>query len=291
MENIEAGGQPTEAAPQAQESPAPAAQAPGTGGDAAKPAEPRESLAEVIRRAREDRAARTRAEAEAAELRARQAAPSSEPDPTVDPIGWARARKLARETQAALGEALLYDIVPDKAPPDFRVKYLEAKIARDAEAKDRAAKEAQAKAEAEAGRRAMADYAATLHVAAKSFNAGSHPESEAWFGDDSGSYAKSLLATARNLAEVAKAEGRSPDLSPGAVADVLEKDIARRMTARDARRSPNANPVTPPPGNPGGAAEGKPLSTKGLTSGGPRPPAVSDKERVARALAAGWAKK
>ena len=52
-------------------------------------------------------------------------------DPLSDPVGWARARGLSQEEQLLLGQSLLYDLAPNKAPADMRIRLLEAKMARE----------------------------------------------------------------------------------------------------------------------------------------------------------------
>lgn len=279
-----AGGQPeqpvtpTENAQTAQETP---------------PAEKPQPLAEIIRAQRAEREAKTKATAEAADLRkaldeakAELARAKAADDPLADPAAWVKARKMTPVEQAAFGEALLYDLAPDKAPADFRVKLLERRQARaERERTEREAAEREAAA-AQAGQRALQDYEATLHIAARSFKPDSHPESQAWFGEDANTYAKSLLATARNLAEVAKSKGQVANLDPGHVADVLEQDIARRFKARDERRAGASKSAETPAASTAPVSDGgQTVSTKGLNSGGPRPPAYSDKERIRRAVA------
>lgn len=258
-----------------------------------------QSLAEVIRQSREAREARAKIQGEVTVLkseldqaRAELAKARQAEDPLTDPAGWARARKLAPKDQQLFGEALLYDLVPDKAPAELRVKLLEAKLAREAKARDEATQAERAKAEQEAVVRSLRDYETTLLVSAKSFKAGVFPESEAWFDGDADSHAKSLLATARNLAEVAKTKGEVANLDPAHVADVLEKEIARKMASRDARRAAASKSAAVPGETPEvGGKQPAVLSTKGLGTGGPRPPARDDRERIQRAVAAAFGQK
>lgn len=278
------GGQPEAPAPEA-----PAEQ------PAQEPAKP--SLAETIRQARAEREARAAAESARSDLAAKlaaaeaRAAAAEAAASAADPIQIARARKLSREQQAEWGKALLYDLVPEEAPADYRVTMLERRLAE---------KEEAAKAEREAERRAqqqaylnqqLESYRATVQSAAQTFPAGSHPESEAWFGDDRRAYAASLLATADNLAKAANQSGQRANLDPAHVAGVLEAEVAGRMKARDARRGKAQNrddaegAQTP---SESGRTAGQPTSTKGLSSGGPRSPAKSDRERIARAVAAAF---
>lgn len=270
--------------------------------DAAKPepakTEPKEDLAAIIRQNRQDREARQRAEQSHKETATRVAALEAElqkvktqDDPLSDPASWAKARGYTKEQQALLGQTLLYDLVPDKAPPDLRIKLFEARHARETSAKEAARVEAERAAQAKATEQQLANYAATLTGAAQSFTAGSHPESEAWFGEDKATYARSLLATANNLAEVAQKTGKVADLSPAAVAAVLEAEIAGRMRARDARAaSAQRKQSTEGEAQVSGKqpASGETTSTRGLGAGPPRSRAQTDAERIQRAIEAGF---
>jgi hypothetical protein len=257
----------------------------------------KESLAEVIRRSREDRAAADRAKLEHGDLKAKHEAAVAElarlksDNPLEDPAGWAKARGMTPKEQALLGQALLYDLVPDKAPPELRVILMEARQAKKEREAEARRDEESRRAAARAAEQNLNSYRAAVDQAARSFETGSHPESEAWFGDDRGAWAKSLFATAENLAKTAQKAGRQADLSPANVARVLEAEINGRMSARDKRR---AGVKSNDGGSGAKAPEAKtdaagPTSTKGLNSGGPQGKALTDKERVARALAAGWA--
>lgn len=301
----EPAAKPAEPSPAAPE-PAPPHQTAASSQNGEAPPAPspnpaKESLAEVIRRAREERGEHTRREQEHANLTAEvkrlrselEAAKTGHTDPASDPVGWARAMKMDKETQALVGQALLYDLVPDKAPPDIRVKLLEARIAREKAAEASRSEEERKAAETKAESERLNSYAAFMHQAVASLTPGSHPESEAWFGDDRATWARSLVQTANNLAEAARVTGRMADLSPGNIARVLEDEIGARMKARDARRA-SATKTTQPqgqsqqPGADKSAGTQNTTSTKGLGGGTPRPPAATDRERLERAIAAGF---
>src|SRR5262249_44646095 len=120
-----------------------------------------------------------------------------------DPIGYVKAKKLPPESQLLYGQSLLYDLAPEKAPPDLRIKMFEAREARRQAAAEETRREAEAKSAIEAQQRALQEFAGSLESAARSFTPGSYPESEDWFGDDQSTYAQSLMATATNIAKTA----------------------------------------------------------------------------------------
>lgn len=200
-----------------------------------------------------------------------------------DPVGYAKAKQWSKEQQLLFGQSLLYDLAPDKADPDFRYKMFEDRQKREKAEAARAQEEAQRVAQAQAVQDQMHEFYGDVAAAARTFTAGSYPETEAWFGDDFGAYMTSLMATAQNVSAAAQAQNRVADLSPAALASALEAETARRMSARDQRkqqRAPKQTPAQP--------AEGvqplETMSTKNMNgSGTPAPPAASDKERIARA--------
>ncbi len=251
-------------------------------------------LAEKIRQDREARAAKAKEHSEAqnyqaqlAERDAEIAALKAGDDPMADPVAWAKLRKMNKEQQALFGQALLYDLVPDKAPADMRIRLFEQKQAREAKARTEA--EAAQRNEAQAQRTAQMinQYADDVESSVATFTAGSYPESEGYFGTDTQSYVQSLLATARNLSEAANKAGQRVDISPMAVAKALEKNLSERMSARDQRvaaRKPIA--VVVPDAGQLPETTGETASTRGLGGGGaPRPAATTDKERLERAAA------
>lgn len=268
---------------------------------AATPEQP-SRLAELIRESREAKA-RAAAEAttaqkasdELAAARAEIAALKRSQSFEDDPIAYIKSRKMTPEQQALLGQTLLFDLVPDKAPEGFRQKLFEDRQAR----KER---EAEEKRQAEAAERAteaqaqqISGYVADLQAAAETFDEGSYPESKAWFGDDQTTYVRSLFATANNLAARAKQTGQRADLSPAAVAAALEQELRARYEQREQRaakrKTPTQTPAptkveTPPSGM---QPAGTPMSTQGLGAGTPRPPAKTEEERIARAAEAAFA--
>lgn len=255
-------------------------------------------LAERIRADREARAAKARDASEATDLRTKlqgaQAVIDSyknQVDPVGDPVAWAKLRGMSKEDQALFAQALLYDIVPDKAPADMRIRLFEMKQAREAKAREVAETERRNTEAVQRTNAMINQYAEDVESEVATFTAGSFPNSEDWFGDDTRSYVQSLLATARNLSETANKAGQRVDISPSAVAKALEQEVAKRMERRDARaatRKPIVAETKPGDGKlPNG--EGETASTKGLGSGGmPRPKATTDAERMARAAEAAF---
>ncbi len=268
------------------------------------PAPDQTPLAEVIRAQREARQARDREvqratglEAELKAARAELAAAKADRAAFEDdPVGYAKARSWTPEQQLLYGQSLLYDIVPDKADPNFRIKMFEDKQRRDSAARTKADETAREKAAYEAQMNQIQDFVAGVDAAARTFEAGSYPESEAWFGEDRTSYTQSLVATAKNLAATATAENRVADLSPGALAAALEAETARRMADRDQRRQarkPSAPVAAATAARAlaavGGMQSAETASTKNMNgSGAPQPPAKDERERVSRAIQAGW---
>lgn len=277
---------PQASEPEAPAEPAPAAPTP--------PPAPKVSLADEIRRAREEREGTQRIQKEhatvseeLAKARARIAELEAT-DPEKDILGWVRARKIDKDRQSLLGQALLYDLVPEKAPADFRVKLLEAKIQREtAEREAKATQERQAELASQA--KAQLDhYHRTLAESVRAATPGSFPESDAWFGDDNDNRVKSLAATANNIAMAATQQGRAADLSPANIARVLEADIAKRLKSYSDRRAavPKAQavPSAQEPAKQSQAPLAATTSTKGLTGGQARPQATNDQERAKRAI-------
>jgi len=127
----------------------------------------------------------------------------------------------------------------------------------------------------------------------RTFEAGSYPESSAWFGDDFGAYMQSLMATARNVSQRAQAEGKVADLRPESLAATLEAATAQRLAARDARkqaRAPQAKADAVRPAD--GMQTVDTLSMRNMTgAGSPRPPATDEKERIRRAAEAAFRSK
>jgi hypothetical protein len=258
------------------------------------------SLSELIRQQRAEKAARTAKEREALDLRGKvqeleaRLARFSKTDMVADPIGFAEAHGLTEQEMALIGQAYMYQLVPDRAPPGLTGKLLEAKMAR----KEKLAEEArQREAEAMAAQQAQAhvqQYQAVLGAAVQTWDtAGAqhpYPSSQAWFGGSHEEYQESLVHTARNIADAAQERGEVADLSPKAVAAALERDIASRAARfRTPAAAPTQQSVKVEPAQPAPAGGKQPavLSTKGQ-GGSPLPPATSDEERIKRAIEAAF---
>ncbi len=265
----------------------------------APPPGPQPSMAELIRAQREARQAahqetQKRSGLEQELKAARDELARAKADRQAfedDPVGYAKERGWSKEQQLLYGQSLLYDLAPDKAEPDFRIKMFEDRQKRERAAQEREAKTAQERAEAEAVQRQVQDFFQETASAVKSFAPGSYPETEDWFGGDTNAYMQSLMATARNLAAVATKEGRVADLTAPALAAALEAETARRMAARDQRKQTrNPAPRAAEPARPaGGAQPVETMSTRNMNgSGSPRPPAMTEKERIQRAIDAGF---
>lgn len=249
----------------------------------------KESLADLIRKQREERQARQAHQKEASDLKARvaelegQLAKSAKADLLSDPIGFAQAHGLSEKEMALIGQAYLYHLVPDKAPPDLRVKLLEAKMAREKKL-DEDKRTAEQRANDEAMQRAQVQqYTSAIRQSIPSFG-DSFPHSTAWFGANHEEYTQSLVHTARNLAEWAQENNRVADLSPKAVAAVLEQDLASRFkrlkppAQQQATQQQGEKPVIPAAGK-----QPAVLSTRGQGAS-PAPPAMSEEERLKRAM-------
>ena len=156
-------------------------------------------------------------------------------DPLSDPVGWARARGLSQEEQLLLGQSLLYDLAPNKAPADMRIRLLEAKMAREKRAEQEQAQRNQSLAAQRQNQNLINQFAEEIETFAGSLPIGSFPESEDFYGDDSAQYVQDLLNHARVLATGAAKAGRRVDLSPEAVAKSLEADLVKRLSRRGSR--------------------------------------------------------
>lgn len=260
----------------------------------AAPAQGKEPpLAEVIRANREARqaaqaaqAAKSSTDAELKAAREELARLKADRDAfEADPVGYAKARKWSPEQQLLYGQSLLYDLAPEKADPDFRIKMFEDRQKREAAEKEKAEAERAAKAEQEAIQAQVQEFYQDTAAAVRTFEAGSYPESEAWFGGDFNAYMQSIMATAQNVANAAQREGKVADLRPATLASLLEKATASRMAARDARKQAHAPKGQADAGKPaGGEQPVDTMSTRNLTGAGtPRPPAMTEKERIERA--------
>lgn len=278
--------------------PAPEPEAPKA---APAPEAPKPGLADLMRQEREARKAREQEAARAKDWETKYTSLQAEverlkrdSDFEADPVAYARARGWDKEKQALMGQTLLYDLVPDKAPPDLRMRLFESKQARE-KRETQEAQERQAQEQAQqAAQEQYQSFVAVVDQAAGSFEAGSFPESESWFGEDHDTYVRSLVATAINMATVAQRDGRVADLTPASIAKTLEAEVARKMKARDERVQKRTKPAQPAQQEtqvapaPGGGTQPT-ESTKGTYgSGAPRPKAMTDAERVQRAAAAAF---
>lgn len=278
------------------------------------PSEAKVKLADALRQDREERASRARQADEAKQYKTELDKVKAELESFKtgafenDPIAYVRGRKLSPEAQSMLGQALLYDLVPEKAPPEFRQKLFERKMTDSQKAQEEQTKADQVKAQADFERQQIQNYADTLAAEAKT-SVGTYVESDAFFTKtdtdgtvvvDHDAYAQSLFATANNLANAANAAGQQADLSPANVARVLEEEVATRMKRRDVRVAARIKPAV---GNQAGTQNGSGQtvlpgtkqsatesaeSTAGLGGGGPRQPAKTEDERIARAAEALW---
>ena len=278
------------------ETPADAAESTETKTETEKPAESKPSLADEIRADRERRQAQAKAAEEESsakkELEAAKAKldkyEKSKDNALLDATGFLKEMGMSPQEMAAFAENVMFTLVPEKAPTDFRQRMLEAQYKRDKQLeasrikqeRERMEQEARDKAAAE-GERMEQEFKEALATAVPSFTAQSHPASVAWFGQDHADYAESLLHTARNLAEQATRAGTLADLSPGNIAAVLEKSIADRA----------ARFKTPTQTQPAQVGKPNPAPVKqsgtedqNQTTTTPATP-LSDEERIRRAAA------
>jgi hypothetical protein len=259
------------------------------------------SLFDAIRAEREAKESRAKTEAERESLRkAKEEAEAklqevmrAKDNMLLDPAGYLESLGYSKQDIALHGEAIMYTLMPDKAPEGLRGRLVEAQVKRDklkaaeeAKVQAKQAEERAAQEKAEAVARGEAMYAQQLAEAVKAQKPGTHPDSEAWFGNDTDAYAKSLFHTARNLAEAADRAGvQSVDLSPSAVAKALELDLSnrfKRVRGVSAQQAP-AKPVTP-------VTEPPKLAEATETPKKTDPRAMSDAERLQRAIAVAFSK-
>lgn len=267
---------------------------------------PKQSLADLLRADREARNNKSREDNEVrgakeeltkvkSELETLRNAPAFENDP----VGYVKAKRLTPAQQIALGEALIYDLAPDKAPPDLRLRLFEQKREREDRLREDKAKEDSAHQQMDKIQRDLESFTQEMEYNARNLQSGSFPESEDWFSTDSGldhaTYVQSLVATAKNLATTATNNRTRADLSFANIAKVLDTEISRRMAIRDSKRSKrtaSSNETVAP-------IQNRPLvktervetaSGKGLNSGFADNPAYDDAERIRRAVRAGFTK-
>lgn len=207
-----------------------------------------------------------------------------------DPVGYAQARGWTKDQQLMFGQALLYDLAPDKADPNFRVKMFEDKQKRQKAADEAAAQEQQKAQEAAAARQEISRFAQVLEAGVASFDAGSYPASEDEYGDNVEGYLQAMFRTAVKMADEATKANTIADLSPQAIAAKLEADTVAVEVARQKRRSQRTPPkqsATAQPSAPvAKLSDIDTTSTQDLGgSGAPLPPARTESERKQRALA------
>jgi hypothetical protein len=255
------------------------------------------SLADEIRADRERRAAKAKADAEEAtaskelsEVKAKLSKyEKSKDNLLLDSLGFLKELGLDDQEAASVAENIMFTLVPQKAPVDFRQKALEAQYTRDkklqAEKEARRGEEEKAareKAEKEAGERLETEFIEAIASAIPSYTAATHPASVTWFGSDHADYAESMLHTARNLAAEAGKSGKQADLSVANIAAVLEKKLAEKASRF---KAPNTPAVEKPAVKPSPAPEKQP----GSEDKKPEPKRVdtklSDEERIRRAAA------
>lgn len=254
-------------------------------------------IAKALREMREERASQAKEKAEVAswkgkyeavveEMEQLRSAPAFEDDP----IRYARSRKWTPEQQAEVVKMLAYDLAPDQAPQDFRFKIFEKKQALKAE-QERAEREAQMAQQAQAEQvQQLQTFIRGLEAAASTFTDAQFPSNDAWYGDNRKAYVTDLYHTANELAEEAAAKGERADLSAATLAARLEQRNAEKLAAIEARRSKRKAPAAPEqkPADVTPNVDVSPASTHGLNQGGPRPPAMTDEERVRRATLAAF---
>lgn len=281
--------------PQPEQKPDPA-QAPTTEKAPEQKAEVESEIAAALREMREERAARDQVKQEAQTWKGRYEALQEEfeafksaPRFEDDPLEYIHLRKLSPEQVTEIVQLLAYDLNPAAAPQDFRFKIFESKQAR----KEREQREAQQRAQAEQAQaqqqQVFQQFVRGLDSAVQTFSAESYPANEAWYGEDRTSYVHDLFNLANELAEQARAQGGVADVSAEALAAKLEQKNAAKLAAIEARRSKRAPKAEPAPVAAGGVqSTGVPASTQGMGLGGPRPPAMTEEDRVKRAIAAAF---
>lgn len=211
-----------------------------------------------------------------------------------DPQGYAESRGWTPEQMLMYGKSLLYGVAPDKADPEFRFKMFEEKQKREAARKEATQREQAETAQRESARQEMVRFAQSLEQGVMSFDAGSYPESEAWYGDNVEGYLRDLMQTAMKVADEATRNRQVADLSPQSLAKALEAETAARLggyTKRKSPRTPSPAPTEAPPQRaPAPVAVQSDIDTfnpRDISSGAgaPQAPARTDAERIQRAAA------
>lgn len=254
-----------------------------------------QSLAETIRKEREERQAKKAWEAEQVSLKKERDEAKTKLETyqkrannvVLDPYGYLADLGLDKAAIAGVAESLMYKFAPDKAPADYRARMVELQYARDKQLAEAKAEDEKKTAEARKQEEASREMQATIE-AYRSSIAEAAPEhlpknvsSAKWFDGNHDEYAESLFHTANNLAEAAQAQGQRADLSIENVAKVLEADLAKRFGRLTSQgTTPAAKPA--PKQAPTGAPAPKvvaPVVKKQVTDTLP-----SDSERVANAI-------
>ncbi len=204
-----------------------------------------------------------------------------------DPLGYARAHNWTKEQQTEIVQLLAYDLAPDKAPQDFRFKIFEARQAQE-KAREKAQREAEMARQSEAQQlQAVQTYVASLDAAISTFPAGAYAANEDWYGENRQAYLADLFKVANELAEEATAKGERAALDAATLAARLEQMSATKLAALEQRRS-KRKPKAAPEQKPADVVvqnDSGPANTQGLNTGGPRPPAQTEEERIRRATA------
>lgn len=258
-------------------------------------------LFDAIRAERDAKEARAKADAESAsaakerdDYKAKLATITrAKDDILLDTVKYLTELGLDQRGMALVAESVMYHMVPDKAPPDHRARIVEAQMQRDRKlSEEREANRGKedearrAREAAEYGKRMEADYAAQLAEAAKGFGT-TCPDSTAWFGSDHDSYGKSLMITARNMAEAAQRAGTRADLSPASVAKVLEADLTERFKrVRGAGAAVAPTQAVTPQAKVEPAQVQVPLTPSNQSTLSAQ--ALTEKQRLARALEAAF---
>jgi hypothetical protein len=210
----------------------------------------------------------------------------------LDPVGFLKAHGVEGKDVALVGEALMYELMPDKAPPDLRARMVGAQMTRKQRSEAAERERTAAKAEADEEARQAGLYQGALKMTVQALGEDDFPASQAWFSGNHDEYSESLWHTANNMAAAADREGRRADLSPRAVAAELEKFLDERSTSVATRKSkraagaPEQKSADPKNGEPK-IAPPRSVSAQSLGgSGAPRPKAISESERVQRAIEA-----
>lgn len=249
-------------------------------------------IAAALREMREERAARSEAKQEVQTLRGKYEALQAEYQSLQrahkfedDPISYVRAHKWTPEQTTEIIQLLAYDLAPEKAPPGFMMKVLESRRAADKRREEQERTERESTQSRAQEVQYLQSFASQLDNAAQSFKPGAFPANEDWYGDNRRAYVIDMFNLANEQAERARSQGQMADLSAESLAATLEKQNAGKLAALESRRS-KRKPAAESTEVRAGASQstGSPASTQGLRQGGPRPPAMTEEERVKRAI-------